>query len=115
MSLGEGDGQRDSRPFPDPEHSLAPRKPRTVGGAAYLVVLAATAAGLALVAFAHWRVGLSVIGAALLFGALARLVIPADKAGMLGMRPKTIDVLALGALGAGLIVLAGVIPNQPGL
>lgn len=115
MSLGEGDGQRDSRPFPDPEHSLAPRKPRTIGGAAYLVVLAATAAGLALLAFSRWRLGLSVVGGALLWGALARLVIPDRSSGMLGMRPKLVDVLVMGAIGAGLVVLAAVIPDQPAL
>ena len=115
MSLGEGEGHRDSRPFPDPEHSLAPRKPRTIGGAAYLVVLGATAAGLAVVAFGPWRLGVSLIGGALRWGAVARLVIPNANAGMLGMRPKVIDVLVLAVLGGALVVLAGVIPNQPGL
>lgn len=114
MSLGDG-GPRDSRPFPDPEHSIAPRKPRTIGGAVYLAVLAATGAGLGLVAFGPWRLGLGVIGIALLFGALGRLVIPRGNAGMLGMRPKLVDVLALVVLGAGLIVLASVIPERPPL
>jgi len=75
MSLGEGDGQRDSRPFPDPEHSLAPRKPRTIGGAAYLFVLAGTRAGLLLVTFGPWQAGLTGIGGALLFGGPPRLVV----------------------------------------
>ena len=110
MSLPEG-----SRPFPDPEHSIAPRKPRTVGGVVYLAVLAATCAGLLLVAIGPWRLGLGVIGGALLVGALLRLVIPGDSAGMLGMRPKVVDVLVLLVLGAGLVVLAGVIPDQPRL
>ena len=104
-----------SRAHPDPEHSLTPRKPRTVGGAVYLTVLAATGAGLAVVAFGPWRVGVTIIGAALLAGALLRLVIPNDKAGMLGMRPKAFDVLVLGVLGVALAVLAAVIPNQPPL
>ena len=110
MSLEEG-----SRPFPDPEHSIAPRKPRTVGGVVYLGVLAATCAGLGLVAFGPWRLGLGVIGGSLITGALARLVIPRDNAGMLGMRPKLVDVLVLIVLGSGLVVLAAVIPNQPPL
>ena len=114
MSLGE-EGARDSRPFPDPEHSLAPRKPRTVGGAVYLAVLAATGGGLALVALDRWRLGLGVIGVALLCGALGRLVIPSSSAGMLGMRPKLVDVLALVLLGTGLVVLASVIPERPPL
>ena len=112
MSLEEED-PRDSRPYPDPEHSLAPRKPRTVGGVVFLAVLAATGAGLTLVAIDRWRLGLTVIGGALLCGALARLVIPKSNAGMLGMRPRLIDVLILTGLGAGLVVLSAVIPDQP--
>jgi hypothetical protein len=114
MSLGD-EGARGSRPFPDPEHSLTPRKPRTVGGAVYLAVLAATCAGLGLVALDRWQLGLTVIGVALLCGAFGRLVIPRDNAGMLGMRPKAVDVLILGGLGAALIVLASIIPIQPPL
>jgi hypothetical protein len=106
---------RESRPFPDPEHSLAPRKPRTIGGVVYLAVLAATVGGLALVALDRWRGGITVIGGALLCGAVARLLIPQDKAGMLGMRPKLVDVLILTGLGAGLVVLAAVIPERPPL
>ena len=106
---------RDSRPFPDPEHSITPRKPRTVGGAVYLAVLAATGAGLGLVALDRWRLGLGVIGVALMCGAVARLVIPRHSAGMLGMRPRLVDVLILAGLGAGLVVLAAVIPEQPAL
>ena len=113
--MSPGEDYRDSRPFPDPEHSIAPRKPRTIGGAVYLTVLAATAGGLALIALDRFRLGLGVIGVALLCGALARLVIPKDNAGMLGMRPRFVDVLALVLLGTGLVVLASVIPEQPPL
>ncbi len=112
MSLGDEE-QRDSRPFPDPEHSLTPRKPRTIGGAVYLGVLAATVVGLTLVVLNRWRLGLAVVGGALLCGALARLVIPKDNAGMLGMRPRVVDVLILTGLGAGLVVLSAIIPDQP--
>jgi hypothetical protein len=112
MIPGE-EGARDSRPFPDPEHSLAPRKPRTIGGAVFLGVLAATGVGLTLIVLNRWRLGLAVIGGAMLWGALARLVIPKDNAGMLGMRPRAIDVLMLVGLGVGLVVLSAVIPDRP--
>jgi hypothetical protein len=112
MSLGE-EGGRDSRPFPDPERSLAPRKPRTVGGIVYLAVLTATVVGLALIVLNHWRFGLATIGVALLCGAVGRLVIPRDNAGMLGMRPRAVDVLILTGLGAGLVILSAVIPERP--
>ena len=39
--------EEEGRPAPDPEHSLAPRKPRTLGGVVYLAVLAATVVGVA--------------------------------------------------------------------
>ena len=99
------------RPFPQPEHSLAPRKPRTLGGAVYLAVLATAGLGLLLVAFGPWRTGLSVMGAGMLAGAVARLVIPGDRAGMLGIRRKLVDVTTLLVLGGGLLVLAAVIPD----
>jgi multisubunit Na+/H+ antiporter MnhB subunit len=108
-----GGEERESRPFPDPERSLTPRKPRTVGGMVYLAVLAVTLSGLALVAFGHWRPGLILVGASLLAGAVGRLVIGNDDAGMLGMRPKPIDVVALTGLGSALVVLALLIPNRP--
>ena len=109
----EDEPARDSRPYPDPERSLAPRKPRTIGGAVYLGVLAATCAGLGLVALNRWRMGLAVMGGALLFGALARLAVPRSQAGMLGARPKVVDVLILAGLGAALVVLSQAIPNGP--
>ena len=109
------EGTRDSRPFPDPEHSIAPRKPRTVGGAVYLAVLAATGVGLTMVGLGPWRAGLIVIGGALLGGALARLLIPDESAGMLGMRPKIVDVVALTGLGTALVVLALALANRPAL
>ena len=113
MSVDPGPDEDGGRPYPDPTHSIAPRKPRTVGGVFFLAVLAAAALGLVLVAVGPWRAGLSVIGCGLLGGALARLVIPRDNAGMLGIRRKFFDVITMLALGVALLVLAQVIPNQP--
>jgi multisubunit Na+/H+ antiporter MnhB subunit len=108
-----GGDERDSRPYPDPERSLTPRKPRTAGGAVYLCVLAATLIGLGLVALGHWRPGLVLVGSSLLAGAVGRLVLRNDNAGMLGMRPKPVDLLTLTGLGAALVVLALLIPDRP--
>jgi hypothetical protein len=104
-----------SRPFPDPEHSLTPRKPRTVGGAVYLCVLAGTIGGLALVVLGPWRSGLWVIGGSMVLGAVGRLVLPDGSSGMLGVRRKTVDVATMALLGAALCTLAVVIPDQPPL
>ncbi len=111
-----GPGEEDPgrvRPLPQPEHSLAPRKPRTVGGMVYLAVLTTTMVGLALVVLDRWRFGLTLMGVALLLGAAGRLVVPQSQAGMLGIRRKAVDVLTLTVLGGALVVLAAVIPDQP--
>jgi hypothetical protein len=113
MTVEPGPFREERRPFPDPEHRLTPRKPRTVGGFVYLVVLGTAGVGLALIAFGPFRTGLAVMGAGLVVGAIGRLVIPADRAGMLGIRRKLVDVTTLLLLGGGLFVLAVVIPDRP--
>ncbi|QIK65484.1 DUF3017 domain-containing protein [Nocardioides sp. HDW12B] len=105
------EGEEDSRPYPQPEHSLAPRKPRTVGGLVYLGVLVATLTGVVVVALGEWRSGLTTIGVAVLVGGMGRLVLPNDNAGMLGIRRKLIDVATLLVLGGSLVVLAAIIPD----
>ena len=104
-------GEEDSRPYPQPEHSLAPRKPRTVGGLVYLGVLIATLVGVVVVALGEWRSGLTTIGVAVLVGGVGRLVLPNASAGMLGIRRKLIDVVTLLLLGGALVVLAAIIPD----
>ena len=55
------------------------------------------------------------IAAALLFGALVRLVIPAQQAGMLAVRRRSVDVVILAVAGVALWILSTSIPNQPPL
>ena len=112
-SVEPGPDEEVHRPFPDPTHDLTPRKPRTVGGAVYLVMLAVTAAALALIALDRWRSGLALLGCGLLVGAVARLVLPQHQAGMLGIRRKLVDVATLLLVGGGITVLAFLIPGRP--
>jgi hypothetical protein len=107
------DPEEEGRPPPQPEHSIAPRKPRTLGGMVYLAVLGVTVLGIGLVVLDRWRSGLTLVGGALVCGALARAVIRDHDAGMLGIRRKSVDVATLIVLGSGLVVLAAVIPDQP--
>jgi hypothetical protein len=100
-------------PYPEPEHSLTPRKPRTPGGMVYLTVLLATALGIGVVMLDRWRAGLMLMGGALLCGAVARVALREHDAGMLGIRRKAVDVVTLVVLGSGLVALAAVIPDQP--
>jgi len=82
---------------------------------AYWIVLAGVAAGLITIRGGNQAVrgGTLVIAGALLAGALARLVLPDRKVGMLASRRRLIDVAALALLGIGLLV-AGLIARVPG-
>ena len=91
------------------------RIPSTLGGMVYLIVVATSVVGLTVVAVGPWRRGVGLIGLALLVGALARALLRDRDAGMLRVRRnRWVDVLMLGGVGTALIVLASVIPNQPG-
>ena len=96
-------------------HQEPRRVPSTLGGMVYLIVVAVTAVGLLIVAFGPWRRGITLIGLGLLFGALMRTLLRDRNAGMLRVRRhKWVDVAMLGGIGTAMIVLASVIPNQPG-
>lgn len=81
----------------------------------YGIVLAGVAAGLITIRGGNQAVrgGTLVIAGALLAGALARLVLPDRKVGMLASRRRLLDVAALALLGIGLLV-AGLIAKVPG-
>jgi hypothetical protein len=91
------------------------RRPQTFGGVVYLAVVAMTLVGLAITAAGPWRSGVSWIGSGLLLAALARLVLGERSAGMLRVRRKWSDVLMLTVAGVALLVLAVIVPDQPGL
>ena len=101
---------------PQPPPLPAPgRRPSTLGGLVYLLVVAATGVGILVVALGPWRRGVMLIGVALLVGAVLRTVLPENEAGMLRVRrSRWIDLLMLAGVGGALIVLAVVIPDQPG-
>ena len=78
----------------------------------YLIVLAGVAAGM----FVIWQGskyagrGAGLIGASLLAGALARLILPERYAGLLSSRRKASDVLAFAAFGAAVLAVAIALP-----
>jgi hypothetical protein len=91
------------------------RLPSTLGGLVYLVVVAASGVGLAIVAFGPWRRGVALIGLSLILAALMRASLNDHDAGMLRVRRhRWVDVLMLGSAGVALLVLASVIPDQTG-
>jgi hypothetical protein len=89
------------------------RYPSTIGGLCYLMALAISAVGLAVVTQGDWRLGVKLIASALVAAALVRLLLPAHQAGMLAVRNRAVDVVILTALGIALWFLSTSIPNQP--
>ena len=102
-------------PFPAEEASEPePRRhPSTVGGLFYLVVLAVTAIGIGIAWTGDWRLGVKWVGAALVLGAVVRLVLPRKDAGMLAVRNRAVDAVMLSGVGVTLIFLTESIPNEP--
>jgi DUF3017 family protein len=94
-------------------HGGGRRYPSTIGGMFYLVVLGVTLVGIVIIATSSWRVGTRWVAGALLFAALARLVLPTRDAGMLEVRHRFVDCVMLAGVGALLVFLATTIPNQP--
>jgi len=83
-----------------------------LAGLPYLIVLAGVAAGM----FVAWKGskyagrGAGLIGASLLVGAVARLILPPRYAGLLSSRRKASDVLALALFGAAVLAVAIALP-----
>ncbi len=109
----EPDELDEARPLPV-EEIFRPRKPRTLGGAIYLGVLAVTGLALGLVGFGRWREGLLLMGVAMLFAAMARAVVREEESGMLGLRTKPADLVTMLLLGGGLVALSVLIPGRAG-
>ena len=87
------------------------RHPSTIGGAFYLVILAATVVGIVIVSTGRWRTGVHWMGGALVVGALLRSVLPTRDAGMLAVRHRWFDAALLGGTGVALWILASSIPD----
>jgi hypothetical protein len=99
---------------PASHRAARPRPSRAPWSAwlAYLIVLAGVAAGM----FVIWQGskyagrGAALIGASLLAGALARLILPERYAGLLSSRRKASDVLTFAAFGAAVLAVAIALP-----
>jgi hypothetical protein len=89
------------------------RYPSTIGGAFYISILLAALTALVVATRGDWRLGVQVLGGAVLVAALLRLILATRDACMLAVRHRAIDVFLLTCAGVTLIVLAGTIPAQP--
>jgi hypothetical protein len=70
------------------------------------VVLAIAAIGLLRVATANWREGAVLLGGSLLVAATLRAVLPPERAGLLAIRSRVVDVLSYTGLGVAVVLLA---------
>jgi Protein of unknown function (DUF3017) len=93
----------------------ASRAQRLTAQLPYGIVLAGVVASLATIRGGDLAVrgGTLVMAGALLAGALARLVLPESKVGMLSSRRRLVDAAVLATLGVGLLI-AGLIAKVPG-
>ncbi|ROP51469.1 DUF3017 domain-containing protein [Streptomyces sp. PanSC9] len=78
-----------------------------------LVVLSTVALGLLLTALDVFRIGMLVVGAALLAGAVLRWVLPS--VGMLAVRSRFTDIVTYGILGVVIVLLALMAQPEPWL
>ena len=69
--------------------------------------------GVVLFATDHVRLAGYAMAAALLFGALLRLVLPAARSGGLAVRSRMVDVATMVALGAALAVITALLDLTP--
>ncbi len=93
------------------EHPVRPKVPYWLSQVPYLLVMSALAAGIVVVAAAHFKRGPAIIAGALLLAAVFRAFLPDDWIGMLAVRRRWIDLLTLVTLAVLLIVLAWVAPQ----
>ncbi|WP_433329113.1 DUF3017 domain-containing protein [Spirillospora sp. CA-294931] len=86
--------------------------PHWLGRLPYLIVLSGVGAGLVLCAMAYFRKGSVLIAAALLFGALARMLLPESQLGLLAVRSRSIDCWTLVILGEAVAFVALSVPPE---
>ena len=91
------------------------RRAHPVGDWLFASCLVVSLGGVVVAAFGLWRQGVALCALGLLVTSWTRLVLPDAMAGMLRVRRKSVDVVGLTLLGAGLLVLAVIVPSGTGL
>ncbi len=75
-----------------------------------MIVLTLVALSLVVVALGRFRLGSLMLAVSVLLAFALRLVLPSDRAGLLAVRSKTVDLVVLGLLGGALTVFALWVP-----
>lgn len=88
------------------------KRPSTTGGVIYLAVVASVCVGMGIVAAGQWRPGVVVMGIGFGVAFAARCVLPDNRAGMLRVRRRLVDLATIGLCSGGMLLLAALIPLQ---
>ena len=83
---------------------------RTIDQWPLALVLLALVAALVVLTFYDFRVGSIMLGAAILFAAALRTVLPHERAGLLAIRSRPVDLITMYGLGVGLTTVAVLVP-----
>lgn len=83
---------------------------RTIDQWPLALVLLGLALGLIVLSFYDFRVGSVMLGAAVIFGGALRTVLPRDRAGLLAIRGRPIDLVTMYGLGIALTTVAVLVP-----
>nr|WP_081748613.1 DUF3017 domain-containing protein [Nocardiopsis sp. CNT312] len=103
-------GERSEDSPPDGPHD-GPEPPFWLVQTPYALVLSALAAGIVVVAAAHFKRGPTIIAGALVLAALFRSVLPREWIGLLAVRRRWVDLATLVGMAVMLMVLAWVAPQ----
>ena len=91
-------------------HHLRTRRRRWWSQWPLALVLFGVVTALVIVAVDRFRLGSLVLAASVLLAFVLRLVLPADRVGLLAVRSRTVDLIVLGTLGATVTVFALWVP-----
>lgn len=80
---------------------------------AFVLVMVVVAVGLGRIAQYHWRDGAAIVAASLLLAAIMRLLLPSDRAGLLAVRNRMLDVLTYTGFGVAVLTVALTITGGP--
>lgn len=87
------------------------KKPSTPGGVVYFLVLTIMLTGIVLIGLGTWRTGVVVMGSSFAVAFVARLVLSDERAGMLRIRRRFVDLITMALCCCGMVALALVIPD----
>jgi hypothetical protein len=80
---------------------------------AFALVMLVLLLGMVRIVEYHWREGTAIIGGALLLAAGLRAVVPAERAGLLAVRGRGVDMLTYSAFGLLMLAVALTITGGP--